>query len=282
MVSIFGRRSADGFAHRPYDNVGVQYGLEALRAGRISAEQFVDLNEDVGGLDIDWEYQPERSAADGAALEVAYRGGLVSHGRELAKVPIIDIRGQDNYEIHADFHSYAMRARLDAANGHHDNQVIFTGARPQVGDPTSFERAFDLVDEWLGGVERDRGRGSLAEKVRRNRPAAAVDSCWFEGRAVTDPETCRRLFPYYGDPRIVAGGPLADDLLKCRLRAPERDEYGVALSDEQWTRLRAAFPSGVCDYSRPGVGQRPPVAWMTFAEGPGGRPLGPPPRSEPL
>lgn len=43
-VAIFGRRP-DGFANRPYDNVGVQYGLRALQAGTITPEQFVDLNE---------------------------------------------------------------------------------------------------------------------------------------------------------------------------------------------------------------------------------------------
>ena len=283
MRSIFGRRPSDGFANRPFDNTGVQYGLRALQSGRITAEQFVDLNEKVGGIDIDWRFQAARSVADRPALDVAYRASLVTHGRELAKVPIIDIRGQDNYEIHADFHSYSLRERLERANGHHDNQVIFTGARAQVGDPESFQRAFTLVDEWLERVDHDRSARPLAEKVRRNRPAAAVDTCWFEGRAVTDQATCRALFPYFGDPRIAAGGPLADDVLKCALRPLDRAGYGEAtFSDEQWARLRAAFPDGVCDYTRPGAGQRPPQAWMTFAGGPGGRPLGTEPRSRPI
>jgi hypothetical protein len=37
----------------------------------------------------------------------------------------------------------------------------------------------------------------------------------------------------------------------------------------------------ICDFSRPGVGQQPPIApWLTFSAGPGGVPLGPPPKSE--
>jgi hypothetical protein len=262
--------------------VGVQYGLRALESGKITAEQFVDLNQKVGGVDIDWNFQPQRSAADRQALDAAYRAGLVAHGRELAKVPTIDIRGQDNYEIHADFHTYVMRARLDRANGHHDNHVIFTGFRPQVGDPTSFDRAFVLVDKWLGRIEADESDRSLEGKVRRNRPAAAVDTCWFEGRPVTDQAICRAAFPYFGDPRIAAGGPLADDILKCRLKPLRREDYEVSFSDDQFARLHDAFPTGVCDPTRPGVGQRPPIPWMTFAGGPGGRPLGDPPRSEPL
>jgi hypothetical protein len=282
MVSVFGRRASDGFANRPYDNVGVQYGLEALRSGKIAPEQFVDLNEKVGGLDIDWGFQPARSAADPAALDVAYRGGLVTHGRELARVPIVDIRGQDDVEIHADFHTWAMRARLDRANGGHDSQVVFLGARPLVGDPTAFNEAFALVDRWLARIEADRSRRPLEVKVRVDKPADAVDTCWIEGRRVTDWSVCRAAYPYFGDPRIAAGGPLADDVLKCRLRPLVRADHPVAFTDDQWSRLARTFPFGVCDYTRPGVGQRPPVAWMSFADGPGGRPLGPPPRSRPL
>jgi hypothetical protein len=50
----------------------------------------------------------------------------------------------------------------------------------------------------------------------------------------------------------------------------------------QWDRLRAAFPDGVCDYGRRGVGQVPAEPGTTFAAGPGGAPLGPAPQSQPL
>jgi hypothetical protein len=279
MVSVFGRRASDGFANRPFDNAGVQYGLEALRSGKITPEQFVDLNEKVGGLDIDWHFQPQRTTADPAALDVAYRGGLVTGGRALADVPIIDIRGQDNFEIHADFHTWAMRARLDRDLSGHGNQVVMEGARAQLGDPYSYDAAFDLIDRWLGRIEADRGAAPLARKVLRDKPSDAVDSCWFEGRRVTDESTCRAAFPYFGDPRIAAGGPPADDVLKCRLEPLDPGGYGVAFTAGQLARLRRAFPGGVCDYSRPGVGQRPPVPWMSYASGPGGQPLGPAPRS---
>ena len=60
---------------RPLDNVGIQYGLSALNAGLITPEQFVDLNEKVGGLDIDWTWQPQRMQADPGSLVTAYRTG---------------------------------------------------------------------------------------------------------------------------------------------------------------------------------------------------------------
>jgi hypothetical protein len=242
----------------------VQYGYRALQSGTITAEQFVDLNDEVGGLSIDWERRAQRSVADAPALTAAYRGGLITNGRELARVPIIDIRGQDNAEIHSDFHTYVARARLDRDAGGHVNQVVFQGTRPLVGDPDAFEKAFDLVDEWLDRIDRDRRPGSLAAKVRRDRPQAATDSCWVEGRQITDRSTCRALFPYYGDARIAAGGPQTDDVLKCRLKPLERSDYSVVFTPDQWQRLERAFPSGVCDYARPGAGQEPPRVWPTF------------------
>ena len=51
MVNIFGRDPVTGYARRPLDNVGVQYGLAALNSGAISKQQFLDLNQNIGGYD---------------------------------------------------------------------------------------------------------------------------------------------------------------------------------------------------------------------------------------
>jgi hypothetical protein len=69
------------------------------------------------------------------------------------------------------------------------------------------------------------------------------------------------------------------NILKCQLRPLDRGEYDVAFTDDQWQRLQQAFPDGVCDYRKPGVGQQPSVPWLTYAGGPGGEPLGPAPTS---
>jgi hypothetical protein len=282
MVSVLGRRASDGFANYPYDNTGVQYGLVALNSKQILPEQFVDLNEKVGGLDIDWNYRARRSVADAEGVSTMYRAGLVVDPREAAKVPIIDLRGTANVEFHTDFHSYAMRDRLQRANGYHSNQIIWTNNVPNVGDPAVNAKAFDLLDTWLSRIEADRSDRPVAEKVLRNRPAAAVDACWIAGQKITDMQECRAVYPYWADPRIAAGGPLADNVIRCRLGPLERDDYAVSFSDDQWARLQKAFPAGVCDYRVPAVGQQPSLPWMSFADGPGGRPLGPPPRSVPL
>lgn len=286
MGSVFGLRSSDGFAHYPYDNVGVQYGLVALNSLQITPEQFVDLNEKVGGLDIDWNNGPQRSAADLAAIQTMYRAGLVTSGAEADKVPIIDLRGTSNYEIHTDIHSYSMRARLQKANGHADNQVIWSSIPPLApdadatdGSVLSTPESFELLDTWLSAIKADTSTATLEEKVRRNKPATAVDACWIAGVKVTDMQKCRAAFPYYATPRIAAGGHVADDIVKCQLKPLDRSDYQVQFSDEQWQRLLRAFPDGVCDYSKPGVGEQPSIPWMGFAGGPAGRPLEDAPRS---
>lgn len=281
-ANVFGLRAADGFANRPWDNVGVQYGLRALQAGQISAEQFVDLNARVGGIDIDFNLTPERAAADEAALHAAYRTGKVLRGDHLDEVAIIDLRPDSSHEIHTNFHSWSTRERLLAANGHAGNQVILTG--PSATPPDALQRSFDQLDAWLEAIEADGSADPLPARVVRARPADLQDACYVAGPVgVTEPAACSTVYPAYGDPRIAAGAPLADDVLKCRLAPLDRGSYPVVFTDPQWARLVEAFPTGVCDWASPGVGQDEPlVAWASFTAGPGGQPLGPEPVSTPF
>src|SRR3954447_11026479 len=52
-INAVGPRKKDGFANRPFDNTGIEYGLKGLRQGLISPAQFVDLNANIGGLGND-------------------------------------------------------------------------------------------------------------------------------------------------------------------------------------------------------------------------------------
>ena len=47
LVNIYGTDET-GFARTPWDNVGVQYGLAAVKSGAITPAQFLDLNANVG------------------------------------------------------------------------------------------------------------------------------------------------------------------------------------------------------------------------------------------
>jgi len=260
------------------DNVGVQYGYEALQTGKITAEQFVDLNSAIGGIDIDGNFVPERKAADPVALTILYRTGRMNSGTGAADIPEIDNRTGfqgDDTGFHPAFESWAYRARLDKANGNHDNHVIWL-SRPGGVVPSQF----DLMRQWLDALTADTSHAPQAIKVRRARPGSLRDACFMAGGVVGD-LTCNGTWQYYASPRQVAGGPISSDAMKCELKPLTRSDYHVSFTREQWAKLREAFPSGVCDYTELGESQRPPRArWMTFADGPGGKPLGRPPTSK--
>lgn len=279
QIAVWGRREQDGFARSTYDNVGVQYGLVALQSGEILPEQFVDLNEKVGGRDIDYNWIPQRTEGDAEAQPIAYRSGRVNDARRLDLVPIIDLRGSSNFEIHTDFNSYALRQRLLGAHGHADNHVIFTADTPLALPPGVILESFLLMDRWLAAIETDTSADPRETKVVRHKPTQAVDACYVGEEKITDQAKCRALFPWFGSTRIAAGGPLSNHLLQCQLTPLSRRDYTVVFTDEQWARLQAVFARGVCDWRQPAVGEQPSEPWVTFADGPGGIPLGPAPVS---
>jgi len=269
-----------GFANRRLDTVCIQYGQKALLNGQLTPQQFVDINIKVGGHDIDYNGQPGRTAADPLALATVYRGGHINQANNL-HVPIIDIRGTSNSELHDTFHSWSMRLRLERANGNHDNQVIWDSMTVSgfVVDPALEAQAFNLMDRWLAAIEADPSARTPAQKTVADKPTDAVDRCAVTGTGLPGP--C--IIPPSGNPRIGAGEPLTDDVLKCQLKPMNRTEYfPVLFTDDEWAQLQTAFPDGVCDYTKPGVNQQPTIPWLTYTDGPGGQPLGPAPVSQPL
>jgi hypothetical protein len=302
-ASIWGKR-ADGFRARDTrDNVGVQYGLKALQSGAITAEEFVTLNELVGGIDSDANFQAARAVGDPTALEIAYRAGIVMSGRQLAKTAVIDMRGWDDsgaittpaggrsfIPIHYVWRSFSIRDRLDRQFGDHGNQVMWRFGRNGLGPSAAMQLdAFLTMDQWLTNLRADTSDASIEAKVRNAKPTAAFDYCLLSNDAeqddkVTDKATCDAdpFLKPSSSPRQVAGGPLTEDILKCRLKAISAADYAPAvLSPEQLARLQAVFPTGVCDWAAGGAGQQPAVSPMDFSAGPGGVPLPPAPQSQP-
>jgi hypothetical protein len=286
MVNVFGKR-ADGFANRPIGNTGIQYGVEALQRGLITAQQFTDVNAAIGGLDYNGERSEARVPPDVVGLDRAYRSGAVNSANNLDEVAIIDLRGPDPGAFHDVYRTYAMRARLLRNFGTAANQVLWRGQVPLLGDTTFVDAAILALDKWLARVEADHRGIGLARKIREDRPATVTERCT-DGRGEDIPgEVCDQTVASYGTPRMAAGGPAADDTLQCQMRPLDRDDYSVTFTDHQWARLRATFPNGVCDYTRPGVKQRGATAWLTYQDAAGkvlygGRPLGPPPVSTAL
>jgi hypothetical protein len=283
------------------DNVGVQYGLNALLAGAINQEEFVTLNEGVGGSDADSNLTAARSVADAAALPIAYLSGLVSSGVQLAKVPIIDLRGFDestlsggSVGIHYIWRSFAERDRLDQEAGSHANQVMWRFSTGLTAPANLTLQSFQMMDTWLSSLVSTPKAFLNAEHTQADviaaKPATAFDYCYLTidtmmQTKVTDQATCdadAKLVPHKS-PHQVAGGARAENILKCQLKPLSFSDYsGVVFTAGQQTRLQAVFPGGVCDWTLPGVGQQPPVSPQTYAAGPGGVPLPPAPVSTPI
>jgi Tannase-like family of unknown function (DUF6351) len=199
---------ADGFAKVPWDNVGVQYGLQALKDGNITPAEFLKLNATVGswkesrdmvqegcpfipalcavpGQFDPWSSRNMRLSPDGGATpaprregnidaaKAAYTSGLVFRGA--IDIPIIDWRHYLEHELdmHHSHQSFATRQRMLNHDGRASNQVIwFTDARPaRAFDQTPM--AFEVIDEWMANIRAKPRRG-----VVRNKPARAVDSCF--------------------------------------------------------------------------------------------------------
>jgi len=300
-VSVFGKR-ADGEANSTRDNTGVQYGLKALSSGTITPEEFVTLNEIIGGVNRNGLSVPERTVADTFALETAYRSGLMPDYKLLARVPILDFRGYDDSltppvtntgrtGLHQIWKSFANRERLMKANATVGNYVMWRyGISPKGFNPSDAmaQEGLAVMDQWLTNLGAS-SSGTLESRVLATRPAAATDHCLLSTDAtqsvrVTDPATCDTdpLLRRGMSPREAAGGPLANDILKCQLKPVAAADYApVAPSASQLNRLRATFPGGVCDYSKPGVAAQPSWGVTSFALRAGGHPLPAAPVSTP-
>lgn len=255
LVAIYGR-DASGHARRTWDNVGVQYGLQALREGALPVHEFLDLNARIGGwkpaADMAAEYlwQPfnlkapfwfslwsahnrldagragpaPRSRGDPEAIAAAYRSGQVFMG--YLDIPVIDVRHDREAEL--DMHhisaSFATRARIERAMGDADRQAIWVA---DIGyDPTP--RALYVMDQWLSAL-----RASPRLGVLGNRPPAARDSCFdahgaliasgdgvwhgaWNGRATG---ACTHAMRSFATSRIAAGGPITGDVFRCHLQS---------------------------------------------------------------
>jgi hypothetical protein len=266
------QRVGHGFAGFPVDNVGVQYGLAALKAGSISPAQFVDLNLKIGGLDVDAKPSPARSAAVIQALANAYRTGAINEATYYDQTAIIDCRGPDPGLFHDAYRAFAVRARLDREHGSHANQLIWEGPFPVIGDTACNVTGLNAMNRWLEAVEGDISDTLLATKLVANKPADLGDQCWSGAGVKLADRLCSELVvPIYGTPRTVAGDAITTDTNKCQLKPIDRADYGaVKFTDEQWQDLQTLFKDGVCDFSQPGVAQQATIPWQTYAGDDGG------------
>lgn len=249
-------------------------------------------------LGLDANGVAPRHEGDIVAMQNAYSSGLVFSGNTARDIPILETRPylEDELNMHNSQQSFVIRDRIRAAQGDDANHVIwFQDARPSMSDAAESDyvsRMLVTMDDWMANV-----MANPSSSAADNRPNAAVDSCFatdgsliaagngvwdgaeqmiltgagaWKGTApdtVTDPDTgseitlgeCTKVFPLYSTSRVVAGGPLAENIYKCQLKPVARaiadGDYGDwEPSASEVTRLEEIFADGVCDYSVMGVG----------------------------
>ena len=278
-----------GFGRRTWDNMGVQYGLNALRNGDITLEEFLHLNQHVGGWKPPAEMLPPRywlsdaapselkdfspwshhnmtttpdgsfprSRGDLGAMAGAYRSGQVFLG--LANIPVIDLRHylEPELDMHHAVSSFQARARMIRASGHADNQLIWMTRPPHA----PYVEAFELIDRWMAGLAN-------GQDVQAARPGDATDRCWdADGRLLAEgpgvwngdwnqraPGRCMEHYPAFATTRIAAGEGYFGDVFKCHLQpveqAVQQGVYEPVDVAGAIPRLRSVFPDGVCDYRK--------------------------------
>ncbi|MCA0893723.1 DUF6351 family protein [Microbulbifer agarilyticus] len=249
----------DGYANSAWDNQGVQYGLEALKRGKLSIDEFLHLNATIGGWKAPLEQGGEklwfmngdlfpvdlsvwsehnmnlgsldnpapRSVASMDAIEGIYRSGHVFLGD--VEIPIVDLRHylEGELDMHHSLASFSSRERIRRARGHADNQLIWMSHKKY--DP--IDEALDIIDHWIQKIAENPERG-----VAGNKPVEATDRCFDKdgnvlaaGSDVWDGAwnykadgACMQLYPIYSTSRMMAGAPITGDVFKCALQPLER------------------------------------------------------------
>src|SRR4029079_11545284 len=106
--------------------------------GKITLDDFIDLNRKVGGMDANGKVVAARQVGDPVALRIAYETGRVNEGGAgLNDIPILDIRtwhdlasapdvNIGNVDVHNAVHSKILRDRMVRSNGNADNMATVT------------------------------------------------------------------------------------------------------------------------------------------------------------
>ena len=147
---------------------------------------------------------------------------------------------------------------------------MWFGPTPLLGDVRWPTEAFIAMDGWLAAVEKDRRAVPLAQKIVDDKPASLHRPLPRRRRPRGRRASADLVRTSLSTPRQEAGGPAANDVLACQLKPLDRASYvlvgglPVPFTDQQWSRLQLTFPSGVCEWALPGVGQGPALTWLSY------------------
>ena len=141
---VYGTDPDTGFARVPWDNVGVQYGLQALRDGDITPEQFLEVNAEVGSwVDVE-DMVPEGLpfvSLDEAIATIAIARGIgpdeVQVGLATGDIPFVELfdpwSSRNAHTSPDGGETPAPRASgdLEAIEAAYDSGLVFSGELPR-------------------------------------------------------------------------------------------------------------------------------------------------------
>ena len=169
-----------------------------------------------------------------------------------------------------------MRERLKKANGDADNQImVVEDMRYGLYSSTSplLQFALTKMDQWIANIQADDADIPQHQKVVRNKPVDLIEGCntraanptFIAEKQTRDPSLqCELLYPSAPAPREIAGASVASDIIKCQLHPINPADY-PSMTPTQFSRLQSIFPTGVCDWSQPGIEQQPLAGtWQFF------------------
>lgn len=290
MAGVFGRDKY-GFANQTWSNEGIQYGLAALKQGKLSAEKFLHLNWHIGSWKPAEQMRPEkllgtqaskkkmlwmslwsnhnvteasknkpaaRILANPQAVEMAYRSGQVFIGD--ITIPILDVRHylEEDLDMHHSSASFVSRLRIEQAQGHHKNHVIWVADKAY----SPINDAFKMMDQWLANIKSNPQYFSW-----QNKPEDLNDACFDDngdiiasGNHVWDGEwnkqaegKCHQAYTPFTNSRIAAGGPWQGSMFSCQLipidQAIAKGVYHPVDMSQHLEKLQLIFPNGVCDFT---------------------------------
>tara|TARA_R110000868_G_scaffold207499_1_gene456518 strand:+ start:552 stop:2774 length:2223 start_codon:yes stop_codon:yes gene_type:complete len=288
-----------GRAYSPWSNLGVQYGLQALRQHVISPTQFLELNARIGAWKPADDMQPARLWHLGgdprlyrltpysehnmthngnvmtvaprfhgslAAAKGAYQAGSVFLGK--IDVPIMDVRMYLDPEqnIHHSWAALSIRQRLLDAGTNIGLSPLWITTKPY----NPMWNAVAVMDQWLMGINQ--GLPALQAK-----PPLARDTCFSKdkqviatGAQVWDGDwngkpdgPCSQRMPFFKGSRQVAGDNYAGHTFHCHLQPVEQalaqGLYRPVNMHPYLTTLQKIFSHGVCDYRQADLASVPLV-----------------------
>ena len=198
----------------------------ALNEGVINVDQFLSLNEHIGGMDIDGNLVPEREEATEEVIANAYTSGSVIGEGPLLDVPIIlrNLYTDDIGDIHTRFHAFSIRDRL-AQDGVDDPNLLLwtaptgdlvaqllgnvaggndpitlldewltTGTKPERRDEPVSARRRDGAHRWLGAVRRTGPVRRRVPDLRRPATGRGQGATWRRGQVRAHRHRLRDVF----------------------------------------------------------------------------------------